>query len=131
MREELDVDGLLELDELEGLDEELDNALDETELADDIDELAEEEESTEDDAVTDAGMKVADPLVLVDVADVKKVATEGSKVVIFVVSETGTLSVVADKEVDTEVLADWVLEEGEGEAMLVEVENQGMWRRKE
>lgn len=123
MREELDVDGLLELDELEGLDEELDNALDETELADDIDELAEEEESTEDDAVTDAGMKVADPLVLVDVADVKKVATEGSKVVIFVVSETGTLSVVADKEVDTEVLADWVLEEGEGEAMLVEVGN--------
>lgn len=123
MREELDVDGLLELDELEGLDEELDNALDETELADDIDELAEEEESTEDDAVTDAGMKVADPLVLVDVADVKKVATEGSKVVIFVVSEIGTLSVVADKEVDTEVLADWVLEEGEGEAMLVEVGN--------
>lgn len=131
MREELDVDGLLELDELEGLDEELDNALDETELADDIDELAEEEEFAEDDAVTNAEIKVADPLVLVDVADVKKVATEGSKVVIFVVSETGTLSVVADKEVDTEVLADWVLEEGEGEAMLVEVENQGMWRRKE
>lgn len=123
MREELDVDGLLELDELEGLDEELDNALDETELADDIDELAEEEEFAEDDAVTNAEIKVADPLVLVDVADVKKVATEGSKVVIFVVSETGTLSVVADKEVDTEVLADWVLEEGEGEAMLVEVGN--------
>lgn len=123
MREELDVDGLLELDELEGLDEELDNALDETELADDIDELAEEEEFAEDDAVTNAEIKVADPLVLVDVADVKKVATEGSKVVIFVVSEIGTLSVVADKEVDAEVLADWVLEEGEGEAMLVEVGN--------